>query len=85
MVSELMAINDSAKSFYNKAHVIHNEDGSMTLRSYDTDVAFYANGKLTRAYGQPQSNTTARHMREFAIQCGLPRMSKAKLEALPTR
>ena len=82
---ELTANYDSARSFYGKARVTRYEDGSMTLTSYDTAVAFFKNGELTKACGQPQSNTTARHMREFARQLGLPWMSKTELTALPTR
>ena len=82
---ELETVYDSAKSFYGKAHVICNDDGSKTLRSYDTNVMYFAHGEMSRAFDQPESNTTARHMREFARQCGLPRMSKAELTELPVR
>lgn len=82
---ELATVYDNAKSFYNKARVTRYDDGSMTLYSYNTAVAYFVNDELTKAFGQPQSNTTARHMREFARQLGLPWMSKAELTALPIR
>jgi hypothetical protein len=67
-----------------KARVI--TDGTdATLQSYETEVAFLINGRLFRAEGQPQSATTARHMREFFMQNGLPYMTKKQLEALPTK
>lgn len=74
---------DSAKSFYGKARVkwIGN---SQTLVSYQTDVMRFDGETLTRKAGQPQSPTTARHMREWAQQLGYPRMSAAELRKLPT-
>ena len=80
---ELTTTFDSARSFYGKARVIE-KDGCKTLVSYRTEVMHYRDGVLTRSEGQPQSNTTARHMREFAQQCSFPWMSKAQLLKLPT-
>lgn len=66
-----------------KAIVNEFDDGSAELLSYGTKVATFAWGRMNRIEGQPQSNTTARHMREFAMLYGLPRMTKAELLRLP--
>ena len=68
-----------------KAIVTEYDDGSAELTSYKTVVAAYMWGKLYRTAGQPQSNTTAKHMREFAMFYGLPYMTKAELSKLPIR
>lgn len=67
----------------NKARVVEYDDGSMELLSYETKVAAFFHGNMYRVDGQPQSNTTAKHMREFAMLNGLPRMTKAELLRLP--
>ena len=66
-----------------KAAVQEYDDGSAELFSYETKVATYMWGRMYRMEGQPQSVTTARHMREFAMLYGLPRMTKAELLKLP--
>lgn len=82
MYYELAAEHDSALSFYNKA-VVTATDGAKKLTSYKTDVAAVVGGKAYRIGEQPQSNTTARHMREFFIQEGFAYMTKKQLLALP--
>ena len=64
----LQAINDRCKSFYKKAKVFVFEDGRKVLRSYATDVAFIKCGELY-VYDL-YSNTTTRHIKEFATQNG---------------
>ena len=66
-----------------KAIVNEFDDGSAELLSYATKVATFARGRMYRIDGQPQSNTTAKHMREFAMFYGLPYMTKAELLKLP--
>lgn len=66
-----------------KAIVHEYDDGSAELYSYCTKVATIMWGRMYRIDGQPQSNTTAKHMREFALLYGLPRMTKAELLKLP--
>lgn len=83
MEYELTPQYDSRGSFYGKARVAHFA-GFSTLYSYDTAVMRFDHGELSRKHGQPESATTARHMREFAQQCGFPYMTKAELEKLPT-
>jgi len=83
MEYELTPQYDSRESFYGKARVARFA-GFSTLYSYDTAVMRFEHGELSRKHGQPESATTARHMREFARQCGFPYMTKAELEKLPT-
>ena len=66
-----------------KARVQEYDDGSAELYSYEKKVATYMWGHMYRMEDQPQSNTTAKHMREFALLYGLPRMTKAELLKLP--
>ena len=80
----LEARYDHCKSFYGKAKVRTIGD-TVTLISYQTPVMRIQGGRLIRTAGQPQSMTTARHMREFACQNGYPSMSSAELRELPTR
>lgn len=80
---ELPARYDSRASFYGKARV-KRFAGVESLYSYDTLVMRFEHGELTRSECQPESATTARHMREFARQHGFNYMSKAELEQIPT-
>ena len=74
---ELMPTNHQ-KSFYGKAYVIVNDDGTSTLISYNTPVIRQnADGSYTRLWCG-WSATTGKHIRSF---CG---MSKAEYTALPT-
>ena len=67
-----------------KAVVQEYDPGSAELFSYGKKVATVMLPCIYREDEQPQSNTTARHMREFFALYGFPRMSKAELLALPT-
>lgn len=65
---ELSARYDSRKSFYGKAKVMVNENVE-TLFSYDTEVAKIASGTLfIRSGFWNYSQTTRRHVKEFAKQ-----------------
>lgn len=77
---ELQAIYDRAKSFYGKAKVITENNGTIHLISYTTEVAIIKNGKLY-IYGF-YSVTTLRHIREFIRQYGFKNGSKAELEKM---
>lgn len=58
--------NDSHKSFYGKAHVIINDDGTETLVSYTTPVLRREiDGTYTRLWGG-WSATTGRHIAAFS-------------------
>ncbi len=66
-VWELKPRYDSRKSFYGKAQVIQ-ENGILTLQSYNTKVAKIEKGKPV-VYGL-YSATTTRHIKEFLKQNG---------------
>lgn len=60
--------NDSRKSFYGKAKVMIDQDGSETLYSYDTPIIKRtATGELVKLWNG-WSQTTGRHINAF---CGL--------------
>lgn len=71
MLYELTPRYDSRKSFYKKAFVKENEDGTEDLYSYETKVCTIhpMTNKLT-IYGDTwwDSNTTLRHIKEFVRQ-----------------
>lgn len=68
---------DSHKSFYGKAIVIVNDDGTRTLISYTTPVLREnTDGTYTRLWSG-WSATTGRHIRSFA------NLNKAEYTALP--
>lgn len=65
------------KSFYGKATVIVQDDGSETLYSYDTPIMVrHTDGTYTRIY-TGWTQTTGRHIKAF---CGL---TKKEFEELP--
>ena len=66
---ELSPIYDSRRSFYGKALVRLNADGSKELLSYLTLVArINADGSIDKDAEYPASQTTRRHIREFYKQ-----------------
>ena len=77
----LAAIHGSVKDYYGKAKVRELDDGSRVLTSYDTKVAQVKDGKLT-VFGW-YSATTARHINEFAMQHGFPKMTKKEMQEYP--
>lgn len=80
MKEELKAIYDRRKSFYKKAYVITENDGTLKLISYTTEVATVKNGKLH--INGFYSTTTLRHIREFIEQNGFKNGSKKELEKM---
>lgn len=68
-IYELQAIYDSRKSFYGKAQVTINPDGSKFLYSYGTLVAAHR-ADDTFVINGIWSQTTSRHQREFMAQEG---------------
>lgn len=69
-VYHLAPQNCSQRDFYGKALVIHENDGRLILQSYSTRVAeISADGKRLTIHNW-YSKTTARHIREFAMQHG---------------
>lgn len=60
---------NSQKSFYGKAIVIIDDEGTETLISYDTPIIERtADGKLNRLWFSGWTATTGRHIKAF---CGL--------------
>lgn len=77
---ELEPIYDGRKSFYKKAFIIRNADGTIELISYSTTVATIKNGKLH--INGFYSATTLRHLKEFVQQNGFQCGSKSELEKM---
>lgn len=76
LITELSPV-DGRKSFYGKAHVRADDDGTETLISYTTDVAKrLPNGNIEKLWNG-WSATTGRHIKAF---CG---MNKAQFDKLP--
>lgn len=82
----LEAIHDSRKSFYGKAVVMHTQT-QEALVSYNTTVAFCDkhSGKMwIRENAQYWwSQTTQRHIDEFAMQHGKGKLGKKETMRLP--
>lgn len=49
----------------NKGTIVHNDDGSKTLFSYETEIATINNGVCTIKNEDKISCTTSRHITEF--------------------
>ncbi len=77
--SELSAQNDSRKSFYGKAHVVTDDDGTQILYSYDTPVVEIRDGKVKLLAQWDSSQTTLRHVKEFLKQNGFEATSKGQI------
>ena len=72
---ELTPVN-GRKSFYGKAKVAVNEDGSKTLLSYGTPIVTVKGGKVKRHFDGEVSCTTSTHIISF---CGLHKKDFVKL------
>lgn len=70
---------DSRKSFYGKAHVVDDEDGTLTLYSYNTPVCEIKDGKVKLLSMWDSSQTTLRHVKEFLKQNGYEAGSKQSI------
>ena len=70
---------DSRKSFYNKAHVVDDNDGNSTLYSYNTPVCRIVDGKVELLPKWDYSATTLRHVKDFLQQNGFEAGSKAQI------
>lgn len=78
-VSDLSTQYDSRKSFYGKAHVVTDDDGTQTLYSYNTPVVEIKDGKVNLLPMWDSSQTTLRHVKEFLQQNGFSVGSKAEI------
>lgn len=77
--TQLSPAYDSRKSFYNKAHVVDDEDGTLTLYSYNTPVCEIKDGKVKLLAMWDSSATTLRHVKEFLKQNGFEAGSKQSI------
>lgn len=76
---ELTPQLDNARSFYKKAYTLHNNDGTIDLKSYDTIVATFKDNKVS--VNDTYSATTLRHIKEFIYQTmGVSGLSKKDIE-----
>lgn len=67
MMTELEAIHDGRRSFYNKAYVC-SENDKHELYSYGVHVVTIKGDKFKFHADANYSDTTRRHVREFMIQ-----------------
>ena len=71
------------KSYYNRAKIRYNDDGSATLISYSTEVAAIdKNGAFFRLWAG-WSATTQKHINDFRALFNLAPLSKKAWQALP--
>ena len=66
---------DKNKSYYKKAHVIIEDDGTIALKSYNTIVAKIKDNKLVKLW-RGYSATTMRHINTFLNLYGFASMNK---------
>lgn len=75
---------DSRKSFYNKANVIEDDNGTKALQSYSTIVASVdTNGEFHRHWGG-YSPTTMRHVNSFLAHFNIEGGGKSWWDDLET-
>lgn len=72
-IHELLAIYDNRQSFYGKAKVIYQDNGTIQLLSYNTIVCETDNNGHFKMLWDGKSHTTSRHIKEFTRQfnCGI--------------
>ena len=74
MLVEMKPQFENVKSYYKKANMDYFFD-TVSLWSYNTLVAkYYTDKGVLEIYGE-YSNTTLRHIKEFAQQMGFPKLS----------
>ena len=62
---ELAALNTERKSFYGKAKVLVQDNGTIQLQSYDTIVCEIDTHNNFNMLWSGKCNTTTRHINEF--------------------
>ena len=67
-IMELAALNTERKSFYGKAKVLVQDNGTIQLQSYDTIVCEIDTHNNFNMLWSGKSNTTTRHINEFKKQ-----------------
>ena len=81
-VSELSPQHDARKSFYGKAHVVTDSDGTQILYSYNTPVVEIKDDNVKLLAMWDSSQTTLRHVKEFLQQNGFSVGSKQQIARL---
>lgn len=79
--TELMPVS-SRKSFYGKAHVLDDLRGARYLKSYATVVCSVGKTGHVRKYFQPETKTTAAHLKSF-LATYAPGMTTEDYKKLP--
>lgn len=79
---ELSPQHDARKSFYGKAHIVTDDDGTQILYSYNTPVIELKDGKVKLLPMWDSSQTTLRHVKEFLKQNGFSAGSKGEIARL---
>lgn len=69
--SELLPRYDSRKSFYGKARLIHLDNGTIQLQSYDTVVCEIDKAGNFKMLWDGKTQTTSRYIKEFKRQFGI--------------
>lgn len=69
------------KSYYGKAQVIYNDDGSVSLKSYDTIVCMIKDGDFVKLW-DGYSATTMKHINDFRMMFNLPTLNKKEWDKL---
>ena len=67
-IFDLLPVHDSRKSFYGKAKVIYQDNGTIQLQSYNTIVCETDNNGYFKMLWDGKSQTTNRHIKEFKKQ-----------------
>lgn len=69
------------KSYYGKAQVIYNDDGSVSLKSYDTIVCMIKDGNFVKLW-DGYSATTMKHINDFRMMFNLSTLNKKEWDKL---
>lgn len=69
------------KSYYGKAKVIYNDNGSVSLKSYDTIVCTIKDGNFVKLW-DGYSATTMKHINDFRMMFNLPTLNKKEWDKL---
>lgn len=67
-IMELLPLNSNRKSFYGKAKIIIQDNGTIQLQSYETIVCEIDTHNNFNMLWDGKSNTTTRHINEFKKQ-----------------
>lgn len=74
---------DSRRSFYGKARVLEDRDGSRMLQSYSTNICTISAAGTLSKLDPVATVTTRRHIRSFFAHCGYAYPGNCAWDALP--